>query len=264
MTARITNTFQKLKGRPAFVAYMMAGDPHLTASRELLSGLPGAGADIVELGMPFTDPAADGPSIEAAGLRSLAAGTVLRDVFDLVRAFRDADADTPVVLMGYCNPVHHMGYGAFADAMAEAGADGAIIVDLPPEEDAELREAFARHDLALIRLATPTTDAERLPTVVSGTKGFVYYVSSTGVTGGGRARVSDHLEGEVARVREASGLPVVVGFGIRTPERAEEVGHVADGVVVGSAIVEAMHGGGVEAALTLTRELSEATRRARD
>ena len=257
MSDRIDTTFARLDGTPAFVGYMMGGDPHLGASAELLAALPGAGVDIVELGMPFTDPAADGPTIEAAGLRSLSAGTRLDDILDLVRGFRATDTDTPVILMGYANPVHHRGYARFAEQMAEAGADGAIIVDLPPEEDGELRAAFERHGLALIRLATPTTDAARLPDVVRGTRGFVYYVSMTGITGSGAGQ-SDTLEADVARVREASGLPVVVGFGIRTPERAREIAGVADGVVVGSAIVEAMHEGGVGAAVALARELADA------
>jgi tryptophan synthase alpha chain len=257
-TSRLDKTFARLGERTAFVAYLMGGDPDLETSFELMAGLPGAGVDIIELGMPFTDPAADGPTIEEAGLRSLAAGTKLDNILDMVRRFRKADADTPIILMGYANPVHHRGYAQFAQDMAEAGADGAILVDLPPEEDGELRAAFETHGLALIRLATPTTDAARLPRVVAGTKGFVYYVSMTGITGSSDAQASG-LDARVEAVRAAAKLPVVVGFGIKTPERAAEIAAIADGVVVGSAIVAEAHANGVEAALELTWQLAEAT-----
>jgi len=181
MTDRITQTFAALKdaGSTAFVGYMMGGDPDRAASQALLNALPDAGVDIIELGMPFTDPAADGPTIEDAGLRSLKAGTTLPIILEMAAEFRKSNSDTPLIIMGYCNPVHHMGYAAFAKRAKAAGIDGAIIVDLPPEEDSELRAAFDTHELALIRLATPTTDAARLPKVVAGTKGFVYYVSMT-------------------------------------------------------------------------------------
>ena len=257
MTQRLRSTFDRLDGTPAFVAYLMGGDPDVAESLSLMKGLPGAGVDIIELGMPFTDPAADGPTIEEAGLRSLAFGTTLGDVLSVVRSFRAGDTDTPIILMGYANPVHHRGYATFAADMAEAGADGAIIVDLPPEEDAGLREAFAKHDLALIRLATPTTDAARLPAVVEGTRGFVYYVSMTGITGSKEAE-AEGLSARVDAVRAASGLPVVVGFGIKTPERAAEIAGLADGVVVGSAIVAERHRNGTEAALELARSLARA------
>lgn len=259
MTQRIDQTFAALKAAnsTAFVAYMMGGDPDRETSQKLLNALPGAGVDIIELGMPFTDPAADGPTIEEAGLRSLAAGTTLKSVLSMATEFRKTNTTTPVIVMGYCNPVHHMGYAAFADAAKAAGIDGAIIVDLPPEEDGELRAAFETHDLALIRLATPTTDAARLPKVVAGTKGFVYYVSMTGITGSALSQ-NNAIKDQVAKVREASNLPVVVGFGVKTPERARDVAKDADGVVVGSAIVQEMHENGIDAALKLVKSLADA------
>lgn len=260
MTQRITQTFaaRKAKGQAAFVAYIMGGDPDRAASQAVLNALPEAGVDIIELGMPFTDPAADGPTIEEAGLRSLAAGTTLTTILEMAAEFRKTNDTTPIIIMGYCNPVHHMGYANFAKAAKEAGIDGAIIVDLPPEEDSELRAAFEVHDLALIRLATPTTDDARLPRVVAGTKGFVYYVSMTGITGAAFSQASSVTE-QVAKVRKASGLPVVVGFGVKTPERAAEVAKDADGVVVGSAIVKELHDNGPKAALALVKSLADAT-----
>jgi len=258
IATRLDKTFTRLGERTAFVAYLMGGDPDIDGSFALMSGLPGAGVDIIELGMPFTDPAADGPTIEDAGLRSLAAGTTLDDILGMVRRFRTSDCETPIILMGYANPVHHRGYARFAKDMAKAGADGAILVDLPPEEDGELRAAFEEHALALIRLATPTTDTQRLPQVVAGTRGFVYYVSMTGITGSAEASATG-LSEQVEAVRSAANLPVVVGFGIKTPERAAEIAAIADGVVVGSAIVAEAHAKGVEAALELTRKLAEAT-----
>ncbi|WP_371396243.1 tryptophan synthase subunit alpha [Fretibacter rubidus] len=263
MTNRITQTFKALASlnSTAFVGYMMGGDPDRTQSQKLLNALPDAGVDIIELGMPFTDPAADGPTIEDAGLRSLKAGTSLSTILDMVRDFRKTNVTTPLIIMGYCNPVHHMGYSAFAKAASEAGVDGAIIVDLPPEEDSELRAAFEAHDLALIRLATPTTDAARLPKVVAGTKGFVYYVSMTGITGSAMTK-GGAIKDQVAAVRKASSLPVVVGFGVKTPERATEIARDADGVVVGSAIVQTFHEHGHDAAIALVRSLAEATHNA--
>jgi len=263
MTNRITQTFKALASvnSTAFVGYMMGGDPDLGASQKLLNALPEAGVDIIELGMPFTDPAADGPTIEEAGLRSLKAGTTLKAILDMAKAFRQTNMTTPIIIMGYCNPVHHMGYVNFAQAAKEAGIDGAIIVDLPPEEDAELRAAFEVHDLALIRLATPTTDAERLPKVVAGTKGFVYYVSMTGITGAAFAQ-SASIKDQVKAVRAASDLPVVVGFGVKSPERAAEVAKDADGVVVGSAIVKTFHEEGHDAAIALVKSLADATHNA--
>lgn len=256
-SARIASTFARLGDRPAFVAYLMGGDPGVGESLAFMRGLAESGVDIIELGMPFTDPAADGPTIEAAGLRSLAAGTTLDDILQMVRDFRKENAHTPVILMGYANPAHHRGYAAFAADMADVGADGAIIVDLPPEEDSELRAAMDARGLALIRLATPTTDAARLPDVVRGTRGFVYYVSMTGITGSAEAEAAG-LGERVKAVRAASGLPVVVGFGIKTPARAAEIAALADGVVVGSALVAEHHANGLPAALALTRRLAEA------
>ena len=201
---------------------------------------------------------ADGPVIEEAGIRAREAGTTLHTVLEMAAGFRKKKDTTPIIVMGYCNPIHHMGYAGFSKAAKAAGVDGAIIVDLPPEEDSELRAAFDSHDLALIRLATPTTDAERLPKVVNGTKGFVYYVSMTGITGASFAQAQSVKE-QVQRIRAASNLPVVVGFGVKTPERAAEVAKDADGVVVGTAIVKEMHAGGVDGALRLIRSLADGT-----
>ncbi len=259
MTQRIDQTFTTLSATSstAFVAYIMGGDPDRATSQAVLNALPENGVDIIELGMPFTDPAADGPTIEEAGLRSLSAGTTLTTILDMAAEFRKTNETTPLIIMGYCNPVHHMGYTMFAEKAKAAGIDGAIIVDLPPEEDSELRAAFDKHDLALIRLATPTTNAARLPRVVAGTKGFVYYVSMTGITGAAFSQAGSVTE-PVAAVRQASGLPVVVGFGVKTPARAREVAQEADGVVVGSAIVKALHENGQEAALALVKSLADA------
>lgn len=241
MTKRIDDTFARLKAenKAGFVAYFMGGDPDYDTSLEIMKGLPGAGADIIELGMPFTDPAADGPVIELAGLRALKSKTNVKSILKMATTFRQDNDTTPIIVMGYANPIHHMGYAEFAQAAKTAGIDGAIIVDLPPEEDGDLRAAFDTHDLALIRLATPTTDDARLPVVVKGTKGFVYYVSVAGITGkalGASAAVSS----AVNRIRKASGLPVVVGFGIKTPEQARTVAKDSDAAVVGSAIVDAI------------------------
>lgn len=259
MTKRVDQTFADLKAanQSGFVAYMMGGDPDFEASLELMKALPDAGVDIIELGMPFTDPAADGPVIELAGLRALKAGTSVHTILKMATEFRKTNATTPIILMGYANPIHHMGYAAFSKAAKVAGIDGAIIVDLPPEEDGDLRAEFEAHDLALIRLATPTTDDARLPIVCANTKGFVYYVSVAGVTGkalGQTAAVSD----AVTRIRKASGLPVVVGFGVKTAEQSARVAKDADAVVVGSAIVDAFHTGGKDAAFNLVRELADA------
>jgi tryptophan synthase alpha chain len=260
MTHRIDQTFaaRKAAGQAAFVAYMMAGDPDRATSQALLNALPDAGVDIIELGIPFTDPMADGLVIENAGIRARASGTTLTSVLEMAAEFRKMNDTTPIIVMGYANPLHHMGYTKFAAAAKAAGVDGAIIVDLPPEEDSDLRDAFEVHDLALIRLATPTTDADRLPRVVAGTKGFVYYVSMTGITGDSFAQAGSVKE-QVTRVRDASNLPVVVGFGVKTPERAREVAKDADGVVVGTAIVKSLNEDGSEAALALIRTLADAT-----
>ncbi|WP_420434673.1 tryptophan synthase subunit alpha [Hyphobacterium sp.] len=254
---RLTSTFAELKSekRPGFVAYIMAGDGD---TETLLDALPAAGADVIELGMPFTDPMADGPAIQAAALRALDKGMTLKGTLALARAFREKHPDTPLVLMGYANPVHHFGFANFARAAAEAGIDGLICVDLPPEEDTELREALADESISIIRLATPTTDDDRLKAVTEGSSGFVYYVSTTGVTGMGRGAVTDVADA-VKRVQAASGLPVAVGFGVRTPDQAAEIAAGgADAVVVGSAIVSANHDGGTQSALELVRTLSAA------
>lgn len=236
---RIESRFAELarEGRAGFVAYVMAGDPDASTSLEILKRLPGAGADIIELGLPFSDPMADGPSIQRAAIRALDAGMKLSGVLDLVRRFREHDSTTPIVLMGYLNPILSRGLETFAAAAAAAGVDGLIVVDCPPEEAEPLANALDDAGVDLIRLATPTTDAARLRVVARRTRGFVYYVSVTGVTGGKAARAAD-IAPAVARVREASGLPVAVGFGIRTPAQARDVADIADAVVVGSALVE--------------------------
>ena len=236
---RIDAKFAALKaeGKKAFVAYIMAGDPDYETSLEIVRGLPGAGVDIIELGLPFTDPMADGPTIQLAGQRALEAGQTLKKTLALARAFREADDTTPIVMMGYYNPIHSRGVDRFlADAKA-AGVDGLIIVDLPPEEDSELCIPAQDAGLNFIRLATPTTDDRRLPKVLQNTSGFVYYVSITGITGAANA-VSTDVGPEVARIKAATNLPVVVGFGIKTPDASRRIASVADGAVVGSAIVE--------------------------
>jgi len=237
--SRIDACFARLKAqnRAAFVAYVMAGDPGPEASLQIIRGLPGAGADIIELGFAFSDPMADGPAIQLAAQRALKAGMTLAKTLDLARAFRAGDADTPVVMMGYLNPVLTFGYARFAEAAAEAGVDGLIIVDCPPEEADPLADALDAAGVSLVRLATPTTDDKRLPAVVRRTSGFVYYVSVAGVTGVKEAD-AEAVRPAVERVRAASGLPVAVGFGVKTPERAAAVAKVADAVVVGSALVE--------------------------
>ncbi|UXU75624.1 MULTISPECIES: tryptophan synthase subunit alpha [unclassified Paracoccus (in: a-proteobacteria)] len=239
--SRIDDTFARLAqtGDKAFVAYMMGCDPDFDTSLQIMRGLPQAGVDIIELGMPFTDPMADGATIQAAGQRALAAGGSVSRVFEMVRAFREQDDRTPIVLMGYYNPIYARDGGVarfIAEAVA-AGVDGLIVVDLPPEEDAELCLPARAAGLNFIRLATPTTDDRRLPAVVRNTSGFVYYVSVTGITGGPAADAAE-VAPEVARIRAAANLPVVVGFGISTPEAARNVAAVADGCVVGSAIVK--------------------------
>ncbi len=238
-TARITARFDqtRVEGRAALVAYLMAGDPDLEASYAAMCALRDNGADVIELGAPFTDPMADGAAIQKAGLRALANQMSLRDVLALAKRFRAGDQDTPVIIMGYANPVHAMGYGAFADAAAAAGVDGTILVDLPPEEDHVLRAEYARHGLSVIRMATPTTDEARMAKVADGASGFLYYVAVAGVTGAGAADPEDIRAG-VALARRVSGLPVCVGFGIKTGVQAAKMGNIADGVVVGSAFVE--------------------------
>ncbi len=236
---RIDAKFAELKasGKKAFVSYVMAGDPDYATSLEIVKGLPGAGVDVIELGLPFTDPMADGATIQLAGQRALAAGQTLVKTLELARAFRENDDTTPIVLMGYYNPIYSHGVERFLVDAKEAGIDGLIVVDLPPEEDDELCIPAQAAGLNFIRLATPTTDDKRLPKVLQNTSGFVYYVSITGITGAASAVATD-VGPEVARIKAQTDLPVIVGFGIRTPETSCDIASVADGAVVGSAIVD--------------------------
>jgi tryptophan synthase alpha chain len=235
---RIDDTFARLQaeGKKAFVAYVMGGDPDYATSRDVVLGLPGAGVDIIELGMPFTDPMADGPTIQLAGQRALAGGQTLEKTLQIVRELRAVNQTTPVVMMGYYNPIYSRGVDRFLVDAAQAGVDGLIVVDLPPEEDSELCIPAQAAGLNFIRLATPTTDDRRLPKVLQNTSGFVYYVSITGITGAAAAQAAE-VAPEVARIKSATDLPVIVGFGIRTPESAQGIAAIADGCVVGSAIV---------------------------
>jgi len=236
---RLNARFGRLagEGRAGFVAYVMAGDPDAETTLRLLQGLAGQGVDVIELGFPFSDPMAEGPPIQRAALRALKGRMTLRGTLDLTRRFREGDQATPIVLMGYLNPLLTYGFEAFAQDAAAAGVDGMIVVDCPPEEADPLADALDAAGVALIRLATPTSDDRRLPVVVRRTSGFVYYVSVAGVTGVKEADAAV-VAPAVARVRAASGLPVAVGFGIKTPERAAAVARVADAVVVGSALVD--------------------------
>ncbi|QAU43976.1 tryptophan synthase subunit alpha [Bradyrhizobium guangzhouense] len=241
MTTRIDTRFAELKkqGRAAFVTYVMAGDPDPTTSLEIVKALPKAGSDVIELGIPFTDPMADGPSIQAAGLRALKVGMTLKKTLDLVRGFRKVDNVTPLVLMGYYNPIYIYGVDKFLADAKSSGVDGLIIVDLPPEEDDELCIPALKAGLNFIRLATPTTDDKRLPAVLTNTSGFVYYVSIAGITGA--AAADANVVGQaVARIKRHTGLPICVGFGIRTPEAARAIAEKADGSVVGTALVDAL------------------------
>lgn len=235
---RIDQRFTDLKaqGRAAFVTFITAGDPDLKTSQDILAGLPAAGADIVELGMPFSDPMADGPAIQAASVRALSAGHTMVKTLDMVRTFRGNDNTTPIVLMGYYNPIYIYGVDRFLSDAKDAGVDGLIIVDVPPEADEELCIPAIGKGLNFIRLATPTTDELRLPKVLNNTSGFVYYVSITGITGAAAPDV-DEVHAQVARIRKAGDLPVAVGFGVRTPEQVAAIAKGADGVVVGTALV---------------------------
>jgi tryptophan synthase alpha chain len=241
VTTRIDARFAQLKkqGRSAFITFVMAGDPDPATSLAIVKSLPKAGSDIIEIGMPFTDPMADGPSIQAAGLRALKAGMTLKKTLSMVREFRKSDDSTPLVLMGYYNPIYIFGVDKFLIEAKSAGVDGLIVVDLPPEEDAELCLPAMRAGLNFIRLATPTTDDKRLPAVLANTSGFVYYVSITGITGSAAAD-SAAVTQAVARIKRHTKLPVCVGFGIRTPEAARAIASSADGAVVGSALVDAL------------------------
>ncbi|MDI4657189.1 tryptophan synthase subunit alpha [Xanthobacter autotrophicus] len=238
-TTRISTRFAALKeeGRPGLVTFVTAGDPDGETSLAILKALPGAGADVIELGIPFTDPMADGPAIQAAGLRALKGGQTLAKTIDMVRVFRTEDTTTPVVLMGYFNPIYIYGVERFLTDAKVAGVDGLIVVDLPPEEDDELCLPALNAGLDFIRLATPTTDDKRLPTVLEHTAGFVYYVSITGITGSATPD-ADLVAAAVARIKAHTTLPVAVGFGVRTPEQAKAIAAGADAVVVGSALVE--------------------------
>lgn len=258
----------KAEGRAGFVAYVMAGDPDLAKGAAILKGLPGAGADVIEVGFPFSDPMAEGPVIQVASQRALAAGMTLAKTLAMVADFRSGEAHTPVVLMGYLNPILSYGHARFAADAAAAGVDGLIVVDCPPEEADELTDALEANGIALIRLTAPTTDDARLKVVARRTAGFVYYVSVAGVTG---VKEADEAAAApaVERIRAATGLPVAVGFGIRTPERAAAIARIADAAVVGSALVEviahaqATGEDGVSGVLKLVSELSAAVRGAR-
>jgi len=274
MTTRIDRRFASLKdeGRAAFVAFLMAGDPDQKTSLEMVCALPDAGADVIEIGMPFTDPMADGPAIQAAGLRALRAGQTMKKTLAIVQAFRRRDSGTPIVLMGYYNPIYIYGVDRFLADAGSAGVDGLIVVDLPPEEDNELCLPALRAGLNFIRLATPTTDDKRLPAVLNNTSGFVYYVSITGITGMA-APDTGKVTAAVARIRRHTKLPVAVGFGVKTAEQARAIATGADGVVVGSALVDAVRGGldqngratahTVGAVIALATQLAEGVRSAR-
>jgi len=274
MSTRIEKRFAALKeeGRAALVTFTMAGDPDYDTSLAIAKALPKAGADIIELGMPFTDPMADGPAIQAAGLRALKSGQRMTKTLAMVREFRKEDSETPIVLMGYYNPIFIYGSDRFLSDAKAAGVDGLIVVDLPPEEDDELCLPALKAGLNFIRLATPTTDDKRLPTVLTNTSGFVYYVSITGITGAA-APDTTRVAAAVARIKRHTGLPVAVGFGVRTAEQARAIAEGADGVVVGSALVDALRNsldksgkaspGSVKAVTDLVSSLAQGMRSAR-
>jgi len=260
--SRIAARFAELKaqGRAAFVPFITAGDPDFETSRAILEALPGAGADVIELGMPFSDPMADGPAVQASSLRALKAGATMARTMDLVRSFRQRDDKTPIVLMGYYNPIHARGGDVFVREAAAAGVDGLLIVDLPPEEDAVLLKPAMVAGLDIIRLVTPTTHDARLVKVLSGASGYLYYVSITGVTGT-KSFAADEVKAALARIRKASNLPIAVGFGIRTPAQAAQIARIADAAVVGSAIVSIVaqkQGAGRDAIVTAVSELCHA------
>jgi len=272
MTARLDSRFSSLAAerRAALVTYIMAGDPDAETSSALLAALPAAGADIIELGMPFSDPIADGPAIQAAGRRALEGGQTLRRTLRMAKEFRAGDSDTPLILMGYFNPIYVYGVEAFLSDAKAAGVDGLIIVDCPPEEDDEICLPARRAGLAYIRLAAPTTSEARLPMILENATGFVYFVSITGVTGAAAADAGQVAEG-VARLRSKTDLPVVVGFGVKNAESAKAIAEQADGVAVGTSVVEAIRlsldGGGsastVAATTEVVRKLAEGVRAAR-
>ncbi len=266
--SRIATRFDALhrEGRAGLVTFVTAADPDIETSAAILVGLAEAGADVIEIGMPFTDPMADGPAIQAASIRALAAGGSLTVTLDLVRRFRRSDNETPIVLMGYYNPIYHRGVATFLEEATEAGVDGLIVVDLPPEEDDELCLPAREAGLDFIRLATPTTDEKRLPAVLANTSGFLYYVSIAGITGTASAMASD-VGAAVQRLKTSTDLPVAVGFGVKTPSQAASIARVADAVVVGSAIVDAIakapEGEAVNAAKTIVAALAKGVRDAR-
>ncbi len=267
--SRLHNRFAELKAenRAALVTFITAGDPDYATSLEILKGLPEAGADVIELGMPFTDPMADGPAIQLANIRALDGKQNMLKTLQMVREFRAGNQSTPLVLMGYYNPIFCYGVERFISDAKEAGVDGLIVVDLPPEHNDELCEPAQSAGIDFIRLTTPTTDDERLPTVLAGSSGFVYYVSVAGVTGAGAATM-DHVEQAVARLRRHTDLPVCIGFGIRTPQHAAEVAKRAEGAVVGSALIDKIAEAqspqqAIDGVLGLCRELAEGVRNAR-
>ena len=271
---RISLRFHRLakEGRGGLIAFITAGDPDHETSLTLLKSLPSAGADLIELGMPFSDPMADGPAIQAANQRAITAGATLKRALVMVRAFRDQDGETPIILMGYYNPIYRYGTDAFVTDARGAGADGIIVVDLPPEEDEELRTPAAKAGLCVIRLATPTSDDHRLDKVLAGASGFLYYVAVTGITGT-KSAATEVVAQAMARLRRRTDLPLAVGFGIKTPEQAAATARVADAAVVGSALVnkiaERLDDSGhpqpdlVDSVCALTRELAQGVRRAR-
>jgi tryptophan synthase alpha chain len=263
---RLATTFARLRAenRAALVAFITAGDPTPAHTPAILDAIVAGGADVIELGMPFTDPMADGPAIQEANIRALAAGTRTADVLAIAKGFRERHPNTPLVLMGYANPMLSRGPEWFAEACADAGVDGVICVDIPVEEDAAIGPALRGAGVDLVRLATPTTDTARLRAVLEGASGFLYYVSVAGITGLQQAATGS-IESAVARLKAGTDLPVAVGFGVRTPDQAAAIARVADGVVVGSAIVDALAkaGGEAEAGRVLVAELAEAVREAR-
>lgn len=256
MTNRIETIFAKLKGkRAALIPFIMGYDPDAKTTAELLEALPDAGADLIEIGIPFSDPMADGPTIQAAGLRALSAGATVAKILELVKNFRKKNNETPIILMGYFNPIYRYGNEKFCRDAAAAGVDGLILVDLPPEEEGELTPHLGT--IKLIRLIAPTSTGERLKLLTKSASGFVYYISVAGITGA-KSASADSLKAQVAAIRKATTLPVAVGFGIKTPTQVKEVSQIADAVVVGSALVDVLQKSGKEAAITFVKELAVA------
>ncbi|MCE2926859.1 MAG: tryptophan synthase subunit alpha [Rickettsiales bacterium] len=262
MTTRINNVFSELKSqnRAALIPFIMGFDPDEKASRELLKALPDAGADIIEIGLPFSDPMADGPTIQAAGLRALNAGATARKILSMVEDLRKQNQTTPVILMGYFNPIYCYGCEAFCKDAAKAGVDGLIIVDLPPEEEAELTSSIVSNKLSLIRLVAPTSLDDRLEHLMHSATGFVYYISVAGITGA-KSATKDSLSSAISNLRRHTKLPIAIGFGIKTAEQANEAAKLADAVVVGSALVERFHQDGHDSAIDFVRSLAAAMKR---